>query len=108
LALVAAVVVGAAIDPRLTATPLFGSPPAPAGLAAEVLRRPPIIADVEALPEIEPSLKQVQDLRTMAQEQGLQTDSPATSDPSLNRWDRIDRTARRQTSTLDYFLGFAY
>jgi hypothetical protein len=107
LTLAAAVVVGAALDPRLMLTPLFESPPSPSGRAAEVVRRPPIISDVATLAEIEPSLKQLQERKAKTEQQALQTDGPA-SRPSLNRWDRIDRTARRHKSTLDYFLGFGY
>ena len=105
--LAAAVLVGAALDPRLMVTPLFESPPPPSGRAAEVLHRPPIVTDIETMAEIEPSLKQLQERKAKTEQHALETDGPA-SHPSLNRWDRIDRMARRHNSTLDYFFGFGY
>jgi hypothetical protein len=107
LTLAAVVIVGAALDPRFMLTPLFESRPEPAGRAAEVLRQPPVISDVATMAEIEPSLKQLQERKVKTEEHNLQTDNSAAS-PPLNRWDRIDRTAQRHTSTLDYFLGFGY
>jgi hypothetical protein len=108
LALAAAVVIGTAIDPLLTITHVFRPSSAPAGIAADVLREPPIIADLQTIAEIEPSLKQLQEQKAKSQQHDLRADRLSVSNPSLNRWDRIDRTAHRHKSTLDYFLGFGY
>jgi hypothetical protein len=107
LSLVAVGVVGAALDPRFMLAPLFESQPEPAGRAAEVVHQTPIVSDVATMAEIEPSLKLLQERRVKTEQHALETDDPA-SHPSGNRWDRIDRTALRHTSTLDYFLGFGY
>lgn len=75
-----------------------------------VLERPFVVADVQALPSIEPSLGSLQSIHYQ-QEAELAQASPGEmllTDSPLFWWARIERTARRHKSTLDYFLGFGY
>jgi hypothetical protein len=106
--LAAVIVLAFALDLPMTLSPLLNSPPRPSGRAAEVLAQPPIISEVSTLGEIEPSLKQLQNRRARAGRPELLTPGEPSADSGLNRWDRIDRTALRHTSGLDYFLGFGY
>jgi hypothetical protein len=67
-----------------------------------------VYGDIANLPQIEPKLHLLQDRRAQSLAT-VQADSPEGVGLSpLNRWDEIERTARRHKCSLDYFLGFGF